>query len=75
MSPVQIIAAVIFIVVMVAVYARPLLALLPAFAVPESKTNLMEHVEQVVSIRSTYRTADVEQACNQLLHVLLGVKQ
>lgn len=75
MNTVQLIAMVVFIVAMVAVYGRPLLALLPAYAIPESKTELMDHIEEVVNIRNKYRQPEVTEACNNLLRVLLGVKQ
>lgn len=75
MNTVQLISLVVFIAAMVAVYGRPLLALLPAYAVPEPKVELMDHIEEVVSIRNTYRQPEVTEACNNLLRVLLGVKQ
>ena len=43
--------------------------------IPVSKPSLLLHVEQVVQIRSTYKTEDVTAACNALLSVLLKVPQ
>jgi hypothetical protein len=71
MTTMQIASVIAFIAVLAFTYGRPLLSRLPSFS---SQPSLMTHVRQVVEIRSTYRTPEVTKACNDLLHVLLGVK-
>ena len=49
--------------------------LLGGISVPTAQPPLMRHIDQIVTIRSTYRTPEVTAACNNLLAVLLQVKQ
>lgn len=69
MTTMQIVSLVVFLVAVAWVYGRPLLTMVP------KKPALMRQIEQVVSIRDTYHTPEVTDACNALLHVLLGVKR
>lgn len=48
--------------------------LLGGISVPTAQPPLMRHIDQIVTIRSTYRTPEVTAACNNLLAVLLQVK-
>ena len=48
--------------------------LLGGISVPTAPPPLMRHIDQIVTIRSTYRTPEVTAACNNLLAVLLQVK-
>jgi hypothetical protein len=48
--------------------------LLGGISLPTTQPPLMRHIDQIVTIRSTYRTPEVNAACNNLLSVLLQVK-
>ena len=50
---------------------------LPAFktVIPKPKTpDVLDHIEDIVNIRNSYDSPEITDACNALLHVLLGVK-
>jgi hypothetical protein len=71
MTPIQIVAAGVFVVAAAWAYIPSLLA---KVKVPAKSPSLLLHIEQVVGIRDSYKTPEVTGACNTLLSVLLQVK-
>ncbi len=72
MTTVQIISVALLVAVAVWAYLPSVLSGIP---LPASKPQVLKDIESVVKIRTHSRAPEVVAACNQLLAVLLQVKQ
>lgn len=72
MTTVQLISVALLVAVAVWAYLPSVLNGIP---LPASKPQVLKDIESVVKIRTHSRTQEVVTACNQLLAVLLQVKQ